>query len=97
MLDLLDTGSPPRLRVASTDKSALNEVLEAAGRGELVFGDGDQAQTMPLAISEIRRLEEGPDYTAALGNALIAGAPIVKDLAISYDPAHATIGLRPRQ
>jgi hypothetical protein len=64
---LLDTVNS-HVRVASTDKSALNEVL-AAGQGKLVFGDGDQAQTKSLAISEIRRLE-GPDYTAALGNAV---------------------------
>jgi hypothetical protein len=91
---LLDTGNS-RVRVASTDKSALNEVL-AAGHGKLVFGEGDQAQTVSMAISGIVRLE-GPDYTTALGNALSVGTPIVKDLAIAYDPADATIGIRPRQ
>jgi hypothetical protein len=91
---LLDTGNS-RVRVATADKSTLKEVF-ATGHGELVFGEGDLAQTNSLAtISEIVPLG-GPDYTAALGNALIAGWPIVKDMAIAYDPAHATIGIKPR-
>jgi hypothetical protein len=34
------------------------------------------------------------DYSA-FGTVIVAGTPIIKDLAIAYDPAHDRIGVKP--
>jgi hypothetical protein len=59
----------------------------AGGPYQLVLGDGSQAQTLAISAPIFRIT--GPEFTGALGTALIPGLPILTNLAIAYDPAHA--------
>jgi hypothetical protein len=90
---VLDTGSPGIGMVTKEDSDF--DQAKAARTYQLVLGDGGQAQALAFSAPPFYRFT-GPNFPAALGTVLVPGLPIIKDLAISYDPAHATIGIKPR-
>jgi hypothetical protein len=86
---VLDTGS--NMIGLATKDSTIYEGIRGAGSYHLTLGD---AQTFDFAAAP-RLFALGDTDYSAFGTVIVAGAPIIKDLAIAYDPAHDRIGVKP--
>jgi hypothetical protein len=77
--------------------AAFNETSAANGAYQLVHGDGQGSQMLAFSAppSAFLKLDGLADFKGALSTALVAGAPVVKDLSIAFDPTRAMIGVKP--
>jgi hypothetical protein len=89
---LLDTGTTDI--VLFTKGTRNYEELRAARSYFLTLGERGDAQAIQFtAPSHLFQLAGAEDLTS--GIAMVAGAPVVKDLAIFFDPQHQVIGVKP--
>jgi hypothetical protein len=88
---LLDTGTTG---IVLFTKDATNyEEIRSAGTYFLTLGDRRDAQAIHFTAPPYQyELAGANDTTPA---AIVAGTPVVGDLAISYDPLHGVIGVKP--
>jgi hypothetical protein len=86
---VLDTGS--NMIGLATKDSTIYEGIRGAGSYHLTLGD---AQTFDFAAAP-RLFALGDTDYSAFGTVIVAGTPVIKDLAIAYDPAHDRIGVKP--